>query len=183
MFKRILVAIDGSANAWNALDHAAALAKAMGTETLGLVHVRPSLATLAYSYGFDGAGAPYGSFAERMVAELQAAQNRSRELLQEAEERVRAAGLTGAQVVHHAEEGSVVRQILDVVRREGYELLVMGSRGMGRAAGLILGSVSQSLVANLPCSVMIVEYKGEKEPAKGAKEPAAAEAGAGSSKA
>lgn len=170
MFKRILVAIDGSANAWHALDHAVALAKALGTERLGLVHVRPSLATLAYSYGFDGVSAPYGSFAERMVAELQAAESRSRELLQEAEDRARAAGLTDVQVVHHAEEGSVVRQILDVVRREGYELLVMGSRGMGRAAGLILGSVSHSLVANLPCSVMIVECKRGKETAAVAEE-------------
>lgn len=163
MFKRVLVAVDGSEHAWRALDHAVALAKAMGSETLGVVHVRPSLTTLAYSYGFDGAAAPYGTFAERMVAELKAAEDRSRELLQEAEDRVRAAGLDSVQVVRHAEEGAVVRKILDLVRREGYELLVMGSRGMSRAAGLILGSVSQSLVANLPCSVMVVESRTEKE--------------------
>ncbi len=164
MFRKILVAVDGSANAWRALEQAIGIAKAMGTETLGLVHVRPSLATLAYSYGFDGAGSPYATFAERMVAEMQELESRSRALLHEAEERVRQAGLE-LNVVRHAEEGSIVRQILEVVRREGYELMVMGSRGMGRAAGLLLGSVSQSLVANLPCSVLIVECRGEKEAA------------------
>lgn len=166
MFKRILVAIDGSANAWRALDHAVSLAKCMETGTLGIVHVRPSLATLAYSYGLDVAASPYGTFAERMVTEMQELESRSQALLHEAEERVRQAGLQGVRVARHAEEGSVVRQILDVVRREGYELLVMGSRGMGRAAGLILGSVSQSLVANLPCSVLIVDCRGDKEEAE-----------------
>src|SRR5690606_16708122 len=151
MFQRILVAIDGSAHAWEALDHAIELAKSLGTQTLGLVNVRPSITTLAYSYGFDGAPGPYSSFAERMAAELKSVENRSRELLQKAEDRVRAAGLDNLQVVHHTEEGSVVREILDVVKREGYYLLVLGSRGMGRAAGLLLGSVTQSVVANLPC--------------------------------
>jgi len=163
MFKRILVAIDGSANAWRALDQAILLAKSMGMETLGIVHVRPSLATLAYSFGLDAAASPFGTFAERMVAEMQEMESRSQALLYEAEERARQAGLEGVNVVRHAEEGSVVRQILDVVRREGYDLLVMGSRGMGRAAGLILGSVSQSVVANLPCSVLIVEHRDSEE--------------------
>ena len=47
-------------------------------------------------------------------------------------------------MVRHAEKVGL-SAILDVVGRGEYDLLVMGSRGMGRAAGLLLGSVSQSV--------------------------------------
>lgn len=157
MYKRILVAVDGSPNAWAALDHAVTLAKGVGAEVLGVIHVRPSLVTLSYAYGFDHTAALHLDLARRIAEELQEGEKVSRSLLQEAAERARAAGLEGTKVVSHAEEGAIVRQILDVVKREGYDLLVIGSRGMGRAAGLLLGSVSQSLVANMPCSVMVVD--------------------------
>ncbi len=163
MMKRILVAIDGSATSWKAFDHAVALAKGTGAEVLGVIHVRPSLMTLSYAYGFDEAAMYHLNLGRRMEQELREGEARSRGLLQEAADRAWKAGLGGAHIVTHAEEGSIVRKILDVVQREGYDLLVLGSRGVGRAAGLLLGSVAQSVVANLPCSVLVVEAKDEAE--------------------
>jgi len=162
MFKRILVAVDGSPNAWHALEHAVALAKGVGAEVLGVVHVRPSPVTLAYAYGFDEAAAYRLNLARQMAQGMFDGEAQSRSLLREAERRVRAAGLDGLQVNVHDEEGSVVAQILELVRREGYDLLVMGSRGLGRAAGLLLGSVTQSVVANLPCTVLVVDLREER---------------------
>lgn len=158
MFERILVALDGSAHAQHALERAVVLAKGTGTRTLGVVHVRPSLHTMAYAYGYPAAaGAAGWSLAEQLADSMRQAEERSRELLDEAEAYVRARGLTDIAVVKHAEEGPVVGAIIETVRRGGYDLLVLGSRGMGRAAGLLLGSVSQSVTANLPCSVLIVD--------------------------
>jgi nucleotide-binding universal stress UspA family protein len=51
-------------------------------------------------------------------------------------------------------EGSVVRTLVDLTR--GAELLVMGSRGHGKLADLILGSVSESCAAKSKCPVVIV---------------------------
>jgi len=147
MFERVLVALDGSENAWKALKHAVEVAKGVGAKRIGLVHVRPSLDTLAYAYGYETVGMPGWSFAERLNEGIRQAEQRSLELLREAERYVREQGLTGVEVVLHPEEGPVVRRIIDTARREGYDLLVLGSRGMGRAAGLLLGSVSQSVAA------------------------------------
>ncbi|MFS8627751.1 MAG: universal stress protein [Limnochordales bacterium] len=181
MFERVLVALDGSENAWKALKHAVEVAKGVGAKRIGLVHVRPSLDTLAYAYGYETVGMPGWSFAERLNEGIRQAEQRSLELLREAERYVREQGLTGVEVVLHPEEGPVVRRIIDTARRDGYDLLVLGSRGMGRAAGLLLGSVSQSVAANLPCSVLIVDSRTREERAQrpGSGEGARTEVSAG----
>lgn len=157
MYERVLIALDGSQNAQKALEHGVSLAKGTGTRVIGLVHVRPSVSTMAYAYGYQAVGPASWSLVDQLDEAMRAAEERSRELLNEAEAYVRAQGLTDVEVVQHAEEGAVVRSIIDTVEQGDYDVLVMGSRGMGRAAGLLLGSVSQSVIANLPCSVLIVD--------------------------
>ena len=51
-------------------------------------------------------------------------------------------------------EGAVVRTLVELSK--GAELLVMGSRGHGKLADLILGSVSESCSAKSKCPVVIV---------------------------
>lgn len=161
MFERILVALDGSKNAWKALERAVSVAQGVGAKRFGIVHVRPSLESLAYVYGYETVGMPGWSFAERLNEGMRQAEQRSLEMLREAETYVRERLAANVEVVRHPEEGPVVRRIIDTVQREGYDLLVLGSRGMGRAAGLLLGSVSQSVTANLPCSLLIVDTRGD----------------------
>lgn len=54
-------------------------------------------------------------------------------------------------------EGSPAQVLLDAA--DGADLLVVGSRGHGGFAGLLLGSVSQHCAGHSPCPVVIVRGK------------------------
>ncbi|GGK49677.1 universal stress protein [Salinarimonas ramus] len=47
--------------------------------------------------------------------------------------------------------------ILQIASEEGADLLVIGSRGLGRVAGMILGSVSQKVLHDASCAVLVVK--------------------------
>jgi nucleotide-binding universal stress UspA family protein len=53
-------------------------------------------------------------------------------------------------------EGSPAEAILDVANTRKSDLIVMGSRGLGRLAGALLGSQSQKVVQHAPCPVLII---------------------------
>ncbi len=54
------------------------------------------------------------------------------------------------------EEGYPAEVICDLAEREGVDLIVMGHRGLSPVARFLIGSVSDKVVRNAPCSVMIV---------------------------
>ena len=53
-------------------------------------------------------------------------------------------------------EGSAAEAVLDVAVTRNSDVIVIGSRGLGTLAGLLLGSTSQKVVAHAPCPVLIV---------------------------
>ena len=53
-------------------------------------------------------------------------------------------------------EGDPATAIIDVAATRKSDLIVMGSRGLGRLAGLLLGSTSQKVVSHAACPVLIV---------------------------
>jgi len=61
-------------------------------------------------------------------------------------------------IVHELEvlEGPPGDAILNVARTRRGDLIVMGSRGRGRLEAALLGSVSQRVVQEAPCPVLIV---------------------------
>ena len=52
--------------------------------------------------------------------------------------------------------GDPAETIIETVRREKANMLVVGRRGRGRLSGLLLGSVSQKLASLAPCIVIVV---------------------------
>jgi len=52
--------------------------------------------------------------------------------------------------------GDATEAIIEAVRREQVDAIVIGRRGRGRLAGLLLGSVSQKVASLAPCIVIVV---------------------------
>jgi nucleotide-binding universal stress UspA family protein len=72
------------------------------------------------------------------------------------EEAESAIGETQAEIQTEMLEGSIADAIIDLAKTRHSDLIVMGSRGLGRLAGAILGSNSQKVVSEAPCPVLIV---------------------------
>jgi len=52
--------------------------------------------------------------------------------------------------------GDAADRILEEARREGADLIVVGSRGRGAVRSALLGSVSTSVAREAPCPVVLV---------------------------
>jgi nucleotide-binding universal stress UspA family protein len=64
------------------------------------------------------------------------------------------AGTDGVRIDSHVAEGHPVQVLLEAAAHA--RLLVLGSRGHGGFAGMLLGSVSQRCVQHAPCAVVVV---------------------------
>jgi nucleotide-binding universal stress UspA family protein len=49
------------------------------------------------------------------------------------------------------------RALRNLAEHENFDLIVVGSRGLGSKASIVLGSVSRRVVANASCSVLVVK--------------------------
>ena len=140
--QRIMVATDGSAGADRAVGVAAVLAKAGDGEllivTIGGNFPAEEIRKLACAEG--GVGEANELLCNR--------------ILLEAKER---AGRAGAhKIAIRSGWGDPAEGIIDAARRERSDMLVLGRRGRGKLAGLLLGSVSQEVVSRAPCIVVVV---------------------------
>ncbi len=70
------------------------------------------------------------------------------------DERLAAADTSGVTVTSHAQVG--VAAGLLCAHAQGADLVVVGARGLGGFRGLLLGSVTQQVVAHAPCPVVVV---------------------------
>jgi nucleotide-binding universal stress UspA family protein len=137
MFEKILVAVDGSECAHRALDAAIDLAQHYHSR-LCLLHAFPPVA--------DFLGSPTY---ERMVA---SSTMNGQELL----DTLRAEVDNTVPVDTQLLEGPAASAILRVADTEGYDLIVMGSRGHNPMVSLLLGSVSNAVAHRSHCPVMVI---------------------------
>ncbi|TDQ52287.1 universal stress protein [Actinorugispora endophytica] len=126
----VVVGVDGSKGSETALDWAAGAAVERGTGLL-VVHAM---------------GAPFTPVPDDLV-------ERAVGVLSDAETRVRAAH-PGLRVRTRTDGGEPIRAL--VAESEGARLLVVGSRGHGGVASLLLGSTSVGVSARAACPVVVV---------------------------
>lgn len=139
MFEKILLAVDGSEHALHAARTAADLARAMNSKEFCIV--------VAYDFIPSYLGEPNMQYA------INARMEEANTVLQNA---IKAAGEIPCEIHTELIEGSIAEAIIGVAAMRKSDVIVMGSRGLGRLAGLLLGSTSQKVVAHAPCPVLIV---------------------------
>ena len=138
--RKPLVPIDGSASAARALLHALAELRGQPDVELHLLHVQ---------------NPPVHTFPGKLVSPDLI----DRELRREGQallEQVEAtAGCTNIACVRHVRIGRPADEIAACATEQGCDAIVMGTRGMGSVAGLLLGSVATKVVhlAQLPVTL------------------------------
>jgi nucleotide-binding universal stress UspA family protein len=140
MFHNILVAVDGSADAAEALCQAIDLAESEHTQ-LTLITGIPEVPGIAY-VGMGMAGAAPDresrSWAEAVLA-------RARERVPQ-----------DLPVTTILAEQPIRRALLEQIERGAHDLIAMGSRGRGAMRSALLGSVSHYVLHHSPVAVLIV---------------------------
>ncbi len=142
MFKKILVPTDASEYSRRALTSAIELAKHFQAE-ITLLHVTfPPHAYWGYtlSYGI-------------LVAQEDLTRNGEVAL----EATLLGVPTDGVKLITVLEMGHPVNKILDQIRKDKIDLVVIGSHGYGPIMGSVLGSVSQRILQKATCPVLLVK--------------------------
>lgn len=139
--KHPLVPIDGSEDARRALAHALAELRDVPTATVHVVNVQPPAI-----HPWPG----------KLVSPDLIKEERRREgdkIVQPAEA---AARDSGARCIAHVRIGHAAHEIAACAVEQGCDAIVMGTRGLGRVAGIVLGSVAQQVVhlATVPVTLV-----------------------------
>jgi nucleotide-binding universal stress UspA family protein len=140
--KRILIATDGSDGGNRALDAAAELASATGATLVVL------------TIGGNITGAELRKLADADGDLSKTLELRADRILKQAERRAKKLGV--APTALRCEWGDPAEAILDMARREKVDAVVLGRRGGGPLARLLMGSVSQKVASLAPCTVVLV---------------------------
>ena len=140
MYKRILVAYDGSDGARAALKQGIALANALDAE-LACVLVEEHLPHYAAS-----------------ISEVKAAKEEIDEHFRALAKQARdLAGLGGIDMETIVRQGHEVETIVTTAKDGQFDLLVIGYHGHSVIFGRIMGSTAQSIVRLAPCSVLLAK--------------------------
>jgi len=152
MFKRILVAYDGSDGAQAALRMGIGLAKGQGTEL--------------YSISIEEHLPRYAATIGEVEDAREQIEEHFRALTKQAQD---SAALQGVDLETVVRQGHEVQSILDFARQRRCDLLLLGSQGHSRVFERVIGSTSLSLVRLASCSVFIVRSQRGQEGLSGIK--------------
>jgi nucleotide-binding universal stress UspA family protein len=142
LFSKILVPVDGSDISYRALDSSLFLSE---TERLGskitAIHVIEKVPTVYIQ-------------SQKILDEiLETHKNESQKILDECSS---IATKKGIAINTTLLEGNPASTILEFSQMEKYEVIIIGSRGMGHFKELILGSVSSKILHHSLCPVLLI---------------------------
>lgn len=143
MYKKILLAYDGSACTQAALDQATALAQLCNAELhlIGIAKVTAASTAYAEPYAYDF---------------LSSEKEHIEQALKSVSDNLRRLGLKCRTILH---EGSPAPEIAQYAQAIGSDLVVIGHADKGLLARWFEGSVGAQLVRDLPCNLLIASSR------------------------
>lgn len=143
---KIMLATDGSAFSEAAVNHLCRRVLRPGDELKVVSAVEPMAHVV---------GAPFGVVDEYYQNAMRERNDRSAEIADRTEAAIHAA-VPGVSVTHEVLLGSPARAIVEDAEKFRADLIVVGSHGAGFWERMFIGSVSQTVVSQAPCSVLVV---------------------------
>jgi nucleotide-binding universal stress UspA family protein len=139
MYRKILIANDGSEGAARALATSIALAKALSSE-LHMISVE-ELPRLPETIG-------------EVTEEKRLEGRRFEKVIHQAQAQAKHQGL---KLRAHVVAGHAAPSVVELIVREGFDLLVVGSAGHSALYNRLIGSTTERLVELAPCPVLVVK--------------------------
>jgi nucleotide-binding universal stress UspA family protein len=139
MFRKILIATDGSGASNRAIEVGANLAAGSDADVI-IVHAIDLGAAVVPEFGIID------------KRELDEAQRAGQQLLRAAAARAASAPRVETILLH----GRPADAILAAAKTLGVDLLMLGADGRGRLAHLLLGSTAEAVIRHAPCAVLSV---------------------------
>jgi nucleotide-binding universal stress UspA family protein len=136
VFKRILIAVDGSPKSEKTITIGLDLAERYGS-SVTIVHVRE------YER-YEGSDVDLGP---PIPAE---------ELVDQVVARFRQRGIDAAGEIRRVNSGETPQQIVEAAEAADAELVILGSRGMSELKSLVLGGVANKVVHLTHCPVLLI---------------------------
>jgi nucleotide-binding universal stress UspA family protein len=132
MYKKILVATDGSDSSEEALKKAFRIAKQNNGQVTAVC-----VASFTHAWALKNA----------MREEAEKTLERAREL----------AGQEGVSLATRIEEGYPFEEIVEAAKKLHSDLIIMGSHGHTGITKVLLGSVTERVIGMAPCPVLVVK--------------------------
>ena len=138
MYMKILVPLDGSKYSEKALLHACDMAKNYQANLTLLYVVEKSL--------------PFNLLDRKEYLEI--LRKFGNKVLTKGKKTATERGIDSKIIM---KEGNVANEVVKLAKKEKYNLVIVGSKGLGATTRFFLGSVSNKLANNSPCSILIVK--------------------------
>jgi nucleotide-binding universal stress UspA family protein len=147
---KILVCTDGSKNSEKVMEKAAEIVKTMGIDRLSLIYVYDAKLVLSYiDWNQNLLISPNFETLRKELLEL------SHEILDKGVEFLEKKEIKVKKIF---KEGHASSEIVHTIEEEGFDMVIIGNRGLGGLKKLVLGSVSNAVVQEVEnCNVLIVK--------------------------
>jgi len=148
---KILVCIDGSESSQKALEEAAVIAQGCNVVEVSLIHVYDPSINATFPFTETISAEQLKNF-EIMMEEQK---KERKKLLSKVSKFLKDKNIKSRTIL---EEGNPSHTIVNVAKDEGFDMIVIGSRGLGGLKKFFLGSVSNAVVQEAEdCSVLVVK--------------------------